>query len=449
MTKVKWTIKKIQETVDFYIKQGHDINTIKLIFQRENTEDDIDDDTLFEVIDERVLVHPSYSLIQKIERSKLIVDKNTSDDLYYIMDPLNKSLDTINNQRLRSLYNKPDFTAKTYVCDFEYAPYKMFSLYCDDGGIWKYNLYQPPEWQEKHFVTNGKEEIEKISECPTEYRKFFRHLVNNDDDSYFYLIDWLANALQRRNYCILTTIGNQGIGKGVLGDIMRELFGSSNFVKTECRVLTKDFNRQVKNKRLVYIDELKIKTVSEENKLKTLVNDYIEIEAKGIDAKEEKNYASIYVSSNDLDSIRLRGDDRRFSIVELTSKKLTEILSTDHIQDLFKLENIEKLAKYLFHKEVDKDKMMKVFISKRTEDVRASSLKQWEEYFLDNILPEYVGGVLTVREVSDKIENVYGSRCRPSNAALKKLQELYPSKFQIKRKQKDKQRIWCVEFLEV
>ena len=257
----------------------------------------------------------------------------------------------------------------------------------------------------------------------------------------------MAKAIQGRNYTILTTIGNQGIGKGVLGEIMRQVVGDKNFYKTESRLLTKDFNKQILNKKLVYIDELKLKNTSEENKIKTLVNDYIEIEGKGVDAVEVKNYASIYVSSNDFDAIRLRGDDRRFSIIELTKKKLLKTMSEKEVSSLLLLENISKFASFLYHRDLSDKNLSQVFISSRTAEVRESSLKAWEEFFIDDICSRGPNDI-KMTDASNEIEDNHGSKCKPSKAAFKRLQELYPDKFGVVRKSVDKKRIWFITFPE-
>lgn len=441
----KKTPNEIKKEVNKLIKFGLSAQSIRSIIREETPAEDWETELLYRLVNDTIADHPSYPLIQKIMRSKLIVDKNSKEEKFYILDPTSTELDTIHRIRIQALFSKPDFTDRTYVCNFGYYPDKSDSLSVDDDGLWQYNLYRPPTWLAEHFGSETNP-LPKRNDIPKLYEKFLGHLVNYDKSSYEYVLDWLANGMQDRNYCILTTIGNQGIGKGVLGDIMRELFGSTNFVKTECRILTKDFNKQILNKRMVYIDELKIKNSSEENKLKTLINDYIEIEGKGIDAIEIKNHASVYVSSNELDSIRLRGDDRRFSIVSLTEKKLPTIMSNDEIKSLFAADNIKEFAEFLMTRKVDQESIMRVFVSNRTEEVRSSSLKNWEEFFLDEICTEYAGRSLTISEITDRIENIFGSRCRPSRTALKSLHERYPEAFKLERKRDGNRRVWFVNF---
>lgn len=74
------------------------------------------------------------------------------------------------------------------------------------------------------------------------YKDFFEHLVNNDKDSFDYLLDWLSFSITGRNQTMLVAVGEQGIGKGILGEIMRELHGHENYAFTSDRSLSGNFN---------------------------------------------------------------------------------------------------------------------------------------------------------------------------------------------------------------
>jgi hypothetical protein len=51
-----------------------------------------------------------------------------------------------------------------------------------------------------------------------------------------------------------------------------------------------------------------------------------------------------------MDAVKLSADDRRFSIVCLTEKKLIEVMRSDEIKALTMPENIDKLARYLYYR---------------------------------------------------------------------------------------------------
>jgi hypothetical protein len=439
MSKKLSTPSKIRKEILYKIRQGLDKDAILNIISSEIDETNVDKQSLTAIVTDTINEYPDYLLIQKIKRSKLVVDKNSKEELYYVIDPLNKDIDTIQKTRLLSLFYKPDFSAKTYTSNFIYHPFKPEKLFLD-GDTWNFNTYIPPAWKKLPSYIDA--------DLPTVYQEYISHLVDYDKDSYEYILDWLATALQSRNYCILTTIGNQGIGKGVLGTIMEQLVGSDNFSLTDNRLLTKEFNKQMLNKRIVYIDEFKVNNSIEENRIKLLINDKLEIEAKRIDSVNVVNYASIYVSSNDMSAIRLRGDDRRFSIVQLTTKNLNEKFSKSKIESLFNESNIRILANYLMQREIDLNKMNKVFKSIRTEEVRESSLKAWEEWFIYDFCESNKGKELQLCSIADEIENLFGSRSKPSTPGFKRIEEIYPTIFKIIRPRKNGKRIWRIKIFD-
>lgn len=395
---------------------------------------------------------PDYPLIQKIMRSSLIIDKDDEDKKITIFDTSTRMVSTISNKRLNSLFNpkfaKTGLKSRTYTCLMDYMPYNQKFLIPDDNGAWTFNTYVPPFWQEDNFYSSGRMPLKKIKTVPQLYKDFLMHLVDSNKESYDYILDWLANALQSRNYCILTTIGRQGIGKGILGEIMRHLFGEDNFSLARDELFKSKFNSQLINKRLVYVDELKVDNDTMEDKVKAIINDYIEVEKKGVDAVQIKNYCNFYFSSNRLDSLKIPGDDRRFSIVDLTSEKLIEKYdTTDLTNKLFDKKNIDELACYLMGREVDSKEMMKVFVSKRTAEVRNSSLKDWEDWVLNDYGVEYYNTWISVNEVSSNVTGRF-SGFTPGRKAYEKIQERFPERIEVKNKKIKGVQTWCIRLQE-
>ena len=395
---------------------------------------------------------PSYFLRQKVEQCQIIQDIS-GDDMCYLLDPNTKDVVRVKESKLTRLcedkHEKSRLLSQIYPAQFTYNPMEATRLY-RQGLDWFYNTYQPPTWYENVFYSKGNIEVSKREELPLLYKQFFLHLVKDHEDSYLYVLSWLSNAMKYRNYCVLTAIGNQGIGKGVLGEIMRLLIGEKNFHTSDTRLITKDFNKQFKNKRIVFCDEIQILKIEHVNKFKALINDMIEIEGKGENAVEVKNYASIYIASNNFDSIRLTDDDRRFSIIELTDQKLIHYMSTEQISSLIEPKNIKELAEYLWHLVIDQDIMKTPFKSSRTEEVRLAGLKDWEEWLFDDYAVDNAGETVELKKVSESVESEFGSKFKPSRRALKKLQEVYPKKFTLVYKTMETgKRAWYVKFPEV
>lgn len=239
-----------------------------------------------------------------------------------------------------------------------------------------FNLYKEPAWKK------GEQLI--IAELPDAYKKFFNHLFANDKDSVDFALDWISTALRQRNMTYLTLIGEEGVGKGLLGLIMKALVGDKNFVETRDEVLKHRFNAQLANKQIIYIDEMQIQDDSARDKLKALANEFIEVEEKGRNSKTVKNFASVYITSNKLNAVPLSGDDRRFSILKISNVKLREVMTVEEIENLYlNQELIAQLGSFLMHRTVSRDMRVPFFDVETKSRVRLASLQRWQQEILD------------------------------------------------------------------
>tara|TARA_R100001224_G_C3923965_1_gene116317 strand:- start:8 stop:571 length:564 start_codon:yes stop_codon:yes gene_type:complete len=165
------------------------------------------------------------------------------------------------------------------------------------------------------------------------------------------------------------------------------------------------------------------------NKFKDLVNDKVEIESKGKDAKLNTNYASIYIASNNLDSLYIPENDRRFSVIDLTNNRLDSNFTVKEIEELNDIKNIEEFAKYLYHYEVDKAEMLKVHRSQRFEDIKLATLSDAQEWFLEDYAIEKRGNEIDLSIVQDAFrEKEFKALSRNQ---MQKLQERFSTIFKI------------------
>ena len=384
-----------------------------------------------------------FRLAQKIMRSNLFTNMREKGQLIFMDDPFHPEIKQIEKAQLRNVLDKD--AMKDLVirpCEFVYDPFKRERVYEGDDLISYFNNYEPPTWMVDEY--GQYKEVERVDKMPELFHRFFIHLSNGKESEYNYMVKWLANSIQDRNFCVLTAIGAPGIGKGVLGNIMLGLVGLSNFTKTDNKLISKDFNAQIRNKRLVFCDEINIKKTNHMNKFKDLVNDKIEIEGKGKDAKLDDNHASIYVASNNLDSLYIPENDRRFSVIELTNNRLDSQFTVEEIEQLNDLKNIEELGKYLYHYEVDKDEMLKVHRSQRLEDIKLSTLTDAQEWFLEDYAVEKKGQVIDLSIVQDAFREKEFKAL--SRSELTRLQERFSSIFKITFPQINGKRIRRVKF---
>ena len=384
-----------------------------------------------------------YGLAQKILRSNLFTNMREKGQLIFMDDPFHPEIKQIEKAQLKNVLDKDGM--KDLVirpCEFVYDPFKRQRVYEGDDLISYFNNYEPPTWMVDEY--GQYKEVERVDKMPELFHRFFIHLSNGKESEYNYMVKWLANSIQDRNFCVLTAIGAPGIGKGVLGNIMLGLVGLSNFTKTDNKLISKDFNAQIRNKRLVFCDEINIKKTNHMNKFKDLVNDKIEIEGKGKDAKLDDNYASIYVASNNLDSLYIPENDRRFSVIELTNNRLDSNFTVEEIEQLNELKNIEELAKYLYHYEVDKDEMLKVHRSQRLEDIKLSTLTDAQDWFLEDYAVEKKGQVIDVTIVQEAFREKEFKAL--SRVELEKLSERFSKVFKVTFNRMNGKRVRRVTF---
>lgn len=300
---------------------------------------------------------------------------------------------------------------------FVYEPHRSSTIWKADSGLTMFNDYQPPEW---------KRSTDEIGALPAIYQRFFDHLTGGDERSFTYLVDWLANSIQSRNYCILCAIGDPGIGKGVLGEIMQRLHGANNYAKVRDSIFKLHFNAPLANKTLIYVDEAVLDTKESTNRIKDVVNDHIEVEKKGKDARWIRNWASFYLSSNDRSAIYLEKGDRRFSLLDLT--KVPLIQRPELIAELPVLlagDSIKQLGLYLSKKKIDSD-MLRVFLSKSTEEVKDASLAEWESYVIYDLAPKHSGKEISLTDIQEKVKAVCDMRNTIGRRKFQLLAERYP-----------------------
>lgn len=331
------------------------------------------------------------------------------------------------------------FMKNNYVpADFTYNPHILGCLTQDEGGCYIYNSYIPPKWKEGLYFKG--ETLAPVTELPDIYERFFTHLTGGHVESKEYLIDWLATSLQSRNFTILTAIGDQGIGKGVLAEIMKGMHGYYNY--SECRdsILKERFNGKMENKTLVYIDEVSLPDKESHDRMKTVVNVTLEIEKKGVDSTTIDNHASFYITSNAMDAVKLEAGDRRFSIIQLTETKLNLTPLFNELASILDEGNVGALARYLYQKKVERD-MSKPFRSPRFVEVQTAGLTDWELWILDEYVPSMAGGTPTVKDAQEKILDNKVAKIAPGWRKFQALSKKFPDMFRLRQRKEDGARI--------
>ena len=118
--------------------------------------------------------------------------------------------------------------------------------------------------------------------------------------------------------------GPQGVGKGVIGQTMKRLYGDA-FHSTSDEVLFGRFNYWAHRHSFIMVDEIETKTKFEvSSKLKDMITrDDISIELKMMAPYTTRDCLNYYFTSNKENAIQIDPDDRRFFVHQAMSDKMT------------------------------------------------------------------------------------------------------------------------------
>jgi len=428
------TLRVIGELKD----NGYDIDTVRSMVSRVGTQawDNKDEYRLQDVFKRGKVYFKDYSDVnmrirETLEKSILVINMVDSNEVLAVhkenftkqpIDP--KVLSIIFTKEGRDLMLQSAYTAK-----FTYNPMHGEVFYAE-AGIPCFNTYEPPAYLANNFFQNAA--LPTVSKIPTLIQKFLMHLVDSDLPSYEFLLDWLHYCVTGRNLTVLTLIGTEGTGKGVLSELITNMVGSSNASKARANIFKGRFNNLLANKRFVLLDELEIKSSEEYALFKDLVNEHIVIEAKGKDEELRKNYASFMLASNNLRAIRPAADDRRFSLLNLTQVKLPVTFTDDEITALQNDLNLaENFALYL-RTHVPKHKHNKPFKAEsKADQIENANMTNWQDYLLYEFSVDYVDQDMSIEAVQNILKDKVDMYTKIGRRKLAEFCSKYPAYFKL------------------
>jgi hypothetical protein len=259
----------------------------------------------------------------------------------------------------------------------------------------------PPDWKLDYWYDRAAIEPRDV---PQMYMDFLNHLTDNRDNDVNYILDWLAISLQSRNFTYLVTVGNSGIGKGVLGKIMERLHGFHNSVSLGASSIKKQFNKQMYGKTLIYFNEIFDISGEVSEKVKLLNEEFQEIEKKGIDSEVHRNYGNYYFSSNKYNSIKVDEQQRRFSFVDLTEK--TYDYKAMNGEALLAPENIREFAHHLFTRKYNEYWLTKPYKSETSSFVMNSKMEIWQVYLSEEFSAKFKGEKILMKDLLSHLSNI-------------------------------------------
>lgn len=327
-----------------------------------------------------------------------------------------KKIKRFDKQVVYNALGRKHVEKSTILSEFSYNPLNNTINYTDKNGCSFFNCYSPPFWKEDNYFEGSEVPFEET--IPAEYDHFFKHLFAEDEESIEYVLDWMANAIQgNRNIPILALVGSvRGIGKNIFSYINKALHGESNFETVSQRIVTKEFNGQMGSRTMVQFDEVSIKTEDQYEAIKVYTNPYISVESKGRDAKTLELHANIIMTNNVSDCLNgvSAKDDRQFSIPMLTGTPINQVEPYKSNNKLFgklytDLDLVKRLAYYLYHREVNYDRLSTNLKTEHYYDTIKSSTYEWHHVLLEDIYSDYQGEIIAINTLKTALKYYSGA----------------------------------------
>ncbi len=167
-------------------------------------------------------------------------------------------------------------------------------------------------------VPEGEDGGERYNEVVAVWRRFLGGLFGLAEEA-TYAEKWIADIFQypgrKTTKAVLLMTPLTGIGKSLLGEIIRALIGETHSVAVELDRTMDKFNALLSRKLFVQIDEAQGRFSGHESKLDDLVtSDKVVIEKKGFDPITVDNFGRIFMTSNSSVPIRLNAENRRMFV---------------------------------------------------------------------------------------------------------------------------------------
>jgi len=227
-----------------------------------------------------------------------------------------------------------------------FDPFKPLSY--SSSGVDYANLFIPSKFFS--FKQTEKNMIDSISWGDYPNMKELFENVFKTKERMNYFVNWLAYGFQtkKKSGTSIISKGIQGTGKGVIfEEIIKYAVGERYVTTLDNEALKSRFNGELENKLFILANEIKAdfregNTIYE--RLKMYITDpTIRFEEKNIKARSIPNFFNIWFHSNNDVPLQIQGGDRRYTVFNTKSKKLTEVskgLGYKHIR--FFIDEIKK-----------------------------------------------------------------------------------------------------------
>jgi hypothetical protein len=220
-------------------------------------------------------------------------------------------------------------------------------------------------------------------------------LLNEDEKDIDWFLNWLAHIVKfphnKTEVAVILYDRQFGTGKSLLAEeFLKKIIGINKMIitcKTD-KVFGKFTNTQ--GKLLCVLNEASGKDTFELNDVikEAITGTTIQMEKKGVDSIQIRDYLNYIITTNNLNSIKLEENDRRFMVFETSSKlrgdvryfnKLISVLNDDVIMRKFYQELMERdLSNFNASRDRQNNKIMDI-MKEHNVDVILEFINYWKQ----------------------------------------------------------------------
>ena len=275
--------------------------------------------------------------------TKKVIHKD-SINLFYNADPLMKSGKVKNPVRIIAQYS-PERVRSTA---FQRSGASIITV---DGD--KYlNTFNPVNFKPLNEI-----ELANLEENIKIWKDHLKMIFNHSEKLTEYFESTIAFDLQKPNYnrtWAWMLHSTQGLGKGIIFEVIKKLNGPKNVAHVSNRMLTDTYRGYLRYTDMIMCTEVRITGRDKGQKmdsLKELISETTHpIEEKFVNTQYHQGHFKVYLSSNDPVAIAPETTDRRFAINStlITKAELLED-KPNYFVDIWKWVNDDNKIRYLNH----------------------------------------------------------------------------------------------------
>ena len=284
---------------------------------------------------------------------------------------------------------------------------------------------------------------------------YLRHLrdiiCQGDQESFDYLLDWMAHMVQfplDKPGVAIVINGKKGAGKDTLAEYLAVALGQSAKKVSGSDQVTGRFNATLESALLIHAEEAFFAgDPREADKLKHLITSLkLRVERKGIDTYETKSFARFILTSNHARPVDATGDERRYFALTASDDRLGDFEYFDALYNEMKGEGPAGLLDLLLTRDLTDFQVRRVPKTKALARIKLESLpnekRWWYEILQEGELPgdfddlddvwsrkEVQVDTTTLRESLDRFldRQRYGTRSITKDRFGKLLREAHPN----------------------